>query len=100
MTRCAVCSGSEHAIARRICCGLTLLASSAEAQTIDQKPATPEVKAPADVVVTGQREPDVLPIAVLDSADIATYGVDSIADLLAAVGPLTRSAAGGEARSS
>lgn len=86
-----------------LCRGLILLtsglASGAGAQTLKQPPTPPDAtqaKMPADVVVTGEREPDVAPIAVLDAADIGTYGADSVGDLVAALAPLTRSATGNE----
>ena len=53
----------------------------------------------ADIVVTASRirgsvDTDVPPVLELDEADIASYGADSIADLVAQLGPQTSSGRG------
>ena len=53
----------------------------------------------ADIIVTASRmrgsvDTDVAPVVELDEADIASYGADSIADLVAQLGPQTSSGRG------
>jgi hypothetical protein len=85
------------------------LASTASAQTAPpSRPAPTPAPAPdadddagPDVVVEGNRLPpgsvggDIPPEQVLSPADIRSYGVSSLNDLLTELGPETRSAGGG-----
>ncbi|MDX3885321.1 MAG: TonB-dependent receptor [Sphingomonas sp.] len=87
--------------------GIALLPALAAAQ--ERAPAEPDRHGPApdaemagdeDIVVTGQRPPgsvigDIAPELVLSPADIRTYGVSSITDLIAELGPQTTSGRGG-----
>jgi hypothetical protein len=66
-------------------------------------PATAEAEADEgdeDIVVTGRRPPgsvvgDIPAEVVLSPADVRSYGVSSVSDLLTELGPQTRSGAGG-----
>ncbi|PAX06886.1 TonB-dependent receptor [Sphingomonas lenta] len=71
-----------------------------------QEPATEEAETDAEasegeeIVVTGQREPgsvagDIPPLQQIRPAEIRSYGVNTVEELLAELGPQTRSGRGG-----